>query len=68
MTDGYGFFRTIEHALQLMHYKQTHLLPDDERELSYLARRLDMGPTLTERMRGRYPRPSDLSVTHVAPD
>ena len=27
-----------------------------------------LGPTLTERMRGRYPRPSDLSVTHVAPD
>ena len=27
-----------------------------------------LGPTLTERMRGRYPRPGDLSVTRVAPD
>ena len=38
---GYAFLRTIEHALQLMHYKQIHALPEDEFELDYLARRLD---------------------------
>ncbi|MDA0832210.1 MAG: glutamine synthetase adenylyltransferase [Planctomycetota bacterium] len=41
LSSGYHFLRTIEHALQLMHYKQVHALPDDHRELSYLARRLD---------------------------
>lgn len=43
LTDGYVFLRTIEHALQLMHNKQTHELPHDPTELSYLARRLDFG-------------------------
>ncbi len=41
LTSGYQFFRKIEHSLQLMHHKQTHALPDDSRELAYLARRLD---------------------------
>ncbi|QDT96172.1 [protein-PII] uridylyltransferase family protein [Gimesia aquarii] len=41
LTSGYVFFRKIEHALQLMHYNQEHLMPTDERELAYLARRLD---------------------------
>ncbi len=41
MSSGYVFLRTIEHALQLMHYKQTHALPEDRRELGWLARRLD---------------------------
>jgi len=43
LTDGYVFLRTIEHALQLVHNKQTHELPQDEAELKYLARRLDFG-------------------------
>jgi len=43
LSNAYVFFRAIEHSLQLMHYKQTHRLPDDRRELSYLARRLDFG-------------------------
>ncbi len=43
LTDGYVFLRTIEHALQLVHNKQTHELPEDEAELMYLARRLDFG-------------------------
>lgn len=43
LTDGYVFLRTIEHALQLVHNKQTHELPQDEAELRYLARRLDFG-------------------------
>ncbi|GAB4134815.1 MAG: hypothetical protein Tsb009_00290 [Planctomycetaceae bacterium] len=41
LSSGYMFLRTIEHSLQLMHYKQTHSLPDNRRELTYLARRLD---------------------------
>lgn len=41
LSTGYIFLRTVEHALQLMHYKQTHHLPDSDREISYLARRLD---------------------------
>ncbi|MEX2285791.1 MAG: glutamine synthetase adenylyltransferase, partial [Planctomycetaceae bacterium] len=41
LSTGYVFLRTIEHSLQLMHHKQIHALPDDPRELAYLARRLD---------------------------
>ncbi|MFK7778586.1 MAG: glutamine synthetase adenylyltransferase [Gimesia sp.] len=41
LTSGYVFFRKIEHALQLLHYNQEHNMPTDERELAYLARRLD---------------------------
>lgn len=38
--DGYIFLRTIEHHLQMMHYRQTHTLPRDTYELAALARRL----------------------------
>ncbi len=41
LSSGYVFLRTIEHSLQLMHHKQTHSMPEDPRELAYLARRLD---------------------------
>ncbi|MDA1013665.1 MAG: glutamine synthetase adenylyltransferase [Planctomycetota bacterium] len=41
LSTGYVFLRTIEHALQLMHGKQTHSLPTSDRELAYFARRLD---------------------------
>lgn len=41
LSEGYVFLRTVEHSLQLMHYKQAHSLPQDEEELNYLARRLD---------------------------
>lgn len=41
LTDGYVFLRTIEHALQLMHNRQEHAMPDDARGLSSLAHRLD---------------------------
>ncbi|MBX3439440.1 MAG: glutamine synthetase adenylyltransferase, partial [Planctomycetaceae bacterium] len=45
LSSGYVFLRTIEHALQLMHNKQMHSLPQSRRELDYLARRLDFpGP------------------------
>jgi glutamate-ammonia-ligase adenylyltransferase len=45
LTDGYVFLRKVEHALQLLHYKQAHQLPVDPQELDYLARRLDF-PTV----------------------
>ncbi len=45
LTDGYVFLRKVEHALQLLHYKQSHQLPTDPDELEYLARRLDF-PTI----------------------
>ena len=41
LTTAYLLLRKIEHTLQLLHYKQVHSLPKDERELAYLARRLD---------------------------
>ncbi|QDT36605.1 glutamine synthetase adenylyltransferase [Stratiformator vulcanicus] len=41
LVGGYNFLRTVEHSIQLMHHKQTHTLPQDRRELAYLARRLD---------------------------
>ncbi len=40
LLEGYIFLRTIEHHLQLMHYQQTHALPDDAEGLAHLARRL----------------------------
>ncbi len=40
LVDGYVFMRTIEHHLQMMHYRQTHLLPTDRQALLHLARRL----------------------------
>lgn len=40
LTEGYTFLRTVEHHLQLMHYRQTHTLPDDPADLTHLARRL----------------------------
>ena len=40
LADGYVFLRTIEHHLQLMHYRQTHQLPEEPQALAALARRL----------------------------
>jgi glutamate-ammonia-ligase adenylyltransferase len=40
LADGYTFLRTIEHHLQMMHYRQTHTLPEDAPALAQLARRL----------------------------
>ena len=47
LTAGYHFLRTVEHALQLRHHRQVHSLPEDPRELAFLARRLDF-PTAEE--------------------
>lgn len=40
LADGYVFLRTIEHHLQMMHYRQTYTLPADPQALDQLARRL----------------------------
>ncbi len=40
LDDGYVFLRTIEHYLQMMHYRQTHALPQAPKALTQLARRL----------------------------
>ena len=40
LAEGYVFLRTIEHFLQMMHYRQTHELPEDRASLSQLALRL----------------------------
>lgn len=41
LTEGYVFLRKVEHALQLLHNKQTHSLPQGESDLEALAVRLD---------------------------
>ncbi|AMV18980.1 hypothetical protein [Planctomyces sp. SH-PL14] len=41
LSGGYVFLRTVEHALQLLHNQAEHALPDNPRELAYLAGRLD---------------------------
>ncbi|GAP62967.1 hypothetical protein ARMA_1390 [Ardenticatena maritima] len=40
LREGYLFLRTVEHALQLRDFRQTHTLPDDPNTLRQLARRL----------------------------
>ncbi|MHB0856886.1 MAG: [protein-PII] uridylyltransferase family protein [Anaerolineae bacterium] len=40
LADGYTFLRPVEHYLQMMQNRQTHVLPTDARELDHLARRL----------------------------
>jgi glutamate-ammonia-ligase adenylyltransferase len=40
LADGYVFLRTIEHHLQMMHYRQTYTLPANHTALAHLARRL----------------------------
>ena len=41
LTTAYIFLRKLEHTLQLMHGKQLHSLPAEERELAWFAGRLD---------------------------
>ena len=40
LADGYIFLRTVEHYLQMMHYRQTHTLPQEPAAIAQLARRL----------------------------
>ncbi|RMG92671.1 MAG: bifunctional [glutamate--ammonia ligase]-adenylyl-L-tyrosine phosphorylase/[glutamate--ammonia-ligase] adenylyltransferase, partial [Candidatus Dadabacteria bacterium] len=37
---AYGFLRSLEHAVQALHFRQTHRLPADPEELGALARRM----------------------------
>jgi glutamate-ammonia-ligase adenylyltransferase len=43
LSEGYRFLRPVEHYLQLMHGRQTHMLPAGRSELAYLGRRLGFG-------------------------
>jgi glutamate-ammonia-ligase adenylyltransferase len=53
--DGYVFLRTVEHHLQLMHYRQTYTLPGEPEALAHLARRLGFrGPGAREQFLARY--------------
>ncbi len=55
LADGYVFLRTIEHHLQLMHYRQTHALPTDPDGIAGLARRLRFeGEDAGEKLVARY--------------
>lgn len=40
LSNGYKFLRSVEHWLQMMHYRQMHTLPTDPKEQTNLARRL----------------------------
>ena len=55
LVDGYILLRTIEHYLQMMHYRQTHTLPQEPEALAHLARRLGFeGPDAGEQFLARY--------------
>jgi len=55
LTDGYVFLRTVEHHLQLLHYRQTHTLPTDAAALNSLAKRLGYeGEEAGERFTAQY--------------
>ena len=41
---SYRFLRTVEHRLQLLRLRRTHLLPTDEQQLRWLARSLQYKP------------------------
>ena len=45
LADGYVFLRTVEHYLQLMHYRQTYTLPTEPNAINLLARRLGFRST-----------------------
>jgi [glutamine synthetase] adenylyltransferase / [glutamine synthetase]-adenylyl-L-tyrosine phosphorylase len=44
MIASYRFLRTVEHRLQLLRLRRTHLLPTDEQQLRWLARSLGYKP------------------------
>jgi glutamate-ammonia-ligase adenylyltransferase len=41
---SYRFLRTVEHRLQLLRLRRTHLLPTDEQQLRWLARSMGFKP------------------------
>ena len=44
LAKAYTFLRTVEHRIQILHHLQTHILPTDQDDLVYLARRLGYSP------------------------
>ena len=48
---SYRFLRTVEHRLQLLRLRRTHLLPTDEQQLRWLARSLGYKPDHARRAR-----------------
>ena len=46
---SYRFLRTVEHRLQLLRLRRTHLLPTDEQQLRWLARSLGYKPDAPRR-------------------
>lgn len=55
LTDGYIFLRTVEHFLQMMHYRQTYTLPSAPDAIALLARRLGFtGDDAGEHFLARY--------------
>ncbi len=44
LTASYRFLRTVEHRLQLLRLRRTHLLPTDEQQLRWLARSMGYKP------------------------
>jgi len=55
LADGYTFLRTVEHHLQMMHYRQTHMLPNHTEQLTRLAQRLGFqGPSASSQLLARY--------------
>jgi [glutamine synthetase] adenylyltransferase / [glutamine synthetase]-adenylyl-L-tyrosine phosphorylase len=44
LAESYRFLRTVEHRLQLLRLRRTHLVPDDDAGLRWLARSLGYRP------------------------
>lgn len=44
LIDAYRFLRTVEHRLQLRRLRRTHILPDDDDDLGWLARSMGYRP------------------------
>jgi glutamate-ammonia-ligase adenylyltransferase len=49
LAEGYVFLRTVEHFLQMMHYRQVHILPEDNASMAQLALRLGFSGAQPER-------------------
>ena len=49
LSEGYIFLRTIEHYLQMMHYRQTHSLPEDAASMESWPNAWDLAVKILER-------------------
>ena len=52
LSEAYQFYRTVEHRLQMLEGRQTHLLPDNEVQWNFLAKSLGIasGKELIEKL------------------